>query len=79
MAKILDDVQFFGSVDRKNKSKDGAITSEYPAFYFNTQYEELKESKEKQERQIQLGLVPARDLPYITAELERSKQRIEEI
>ncbi len=79
MAKTLDDVQFFGSVDRKNKSKDGAITSEYPAFYFHTQYEELKESTEKQERQIKLGLVPATELPYITAELERSKQRIEDI
>ena len=79
MAKLLDGIQFFGSVDRKGKTKDGAITSEYPAFYFHTQYEELKEETEKQERQIELGLVPASELPYAKAEVERNIKRLEDI
>ena len=79
MAKILDGINFFGSVDRKGKTKDGAITSEYPAFYFHTQYEELKEETEKQERQIELGLVPASELPYAKAEVERNIKRLEDI
>jgi hypothetical protein len=79
MAKELNDVQFFGSIDRKGKRADGAITSEYPAFYFYTHYEELQESTEKQQRQVDLGLVPASELPRIKAELKRNNDRLDEI
>jgi len=79
MAKALDDIQFFGAVDRKGKRADGAITSEYPAFYFHTQYDELKENTEKQERQVELGLVPASELPYIKADIQRNKDRMVDI
>lgn len=79
MAKILDDINFFGSVDRKGKRDDGAVTSEYPAFYFHTQFDELKEETEKQERQLALGLVPPSEAPYIKAEIARNKERLLDI
>ena len=79
MSKVLDDIQFFGNVDRKGKTKEGAITSEYPAFYFHNHYEELKETTERQGRQIKLGLVPPSELPYVKAEVERNKQRMVDI
>ena len=79
MAKVLDDINFFGSVDRKGKREDGAVTSEYPAFYFHTQYDELKENTEKAERQIELGLIPASELPYAKAQVKRNRERMEDI
>ena len=79
MSKVLDDIQFFGNIDRKGKHKDGAITSEYPAFYFHNHYEELKETTERQERQIELGLVPASELPYVKAEVSRNQKRMVDI
>lgn len=79
MSKVLDDIQFFGNVDRKGKTKEGAITSEYPAFYFHNHYEDLKETTERQERQIEIGLVPPSELPYVKAEVERNKQRMIDI
>jgi len=79
MAKELNDIQFFSSIDRKGKRADGAITSEYPAFYFYTHYEELQESTDKQQRQVDLGLVPASELPRIKAELKRNNDRLAEI
>lgn len=79
MAKILDDVNFFGAVDRKGKREDGAVTSEYPAFYFHTQYDELEEETAKAERNLERGLVPASEVPYIKAEIERNKDRLIEI
>lgn len=79
MSKVLDEINFFGSMDRKGKTKDGAITSEYPAFYFNVQLDDLKEETERQERQIELGLVPPSELPYVKAEVARNKDRMNEI
>ena len=79
MAKVLDDINFFGSVDRKGKREDGAVTSEYPAFYFHTQYDELKEETEKQERQLEMGLIPPSEAPYIKAEIQRNKDRLVDI
>lgn len=79
MAKVLDDINFFGSTDRKGKRADGVVTSEYPAFYFHTQLDDLKEETEKQERMIERGLVPASELPYIKSEVEKNKNRISEI
>ena len=79
MAKVLDDINFFGAVDRKGKRKDGNVTSEYPAFYFHTQYDELKEETEKQERQLKMGIIPPSEVPYITKEIERNKERLIDI
>jgi hypothetical protein len=79
MAKVLDDINFFGAVDRKGKRADGKITSEYPAFYFHTQFDELKENTERAERQLKLGLVPASEVPYAQAEVERNRQRMIDI
>jgi len=76
---VLDKIQFFGDVDRRHKRADERIASEYPAFYFPTKLEELKENIDKTKRQISMGLIPASELPYAKAELEKSEKRLKEI
>jgi len=79
MGKILDEINFFGATDRKGKKAGEAITSTYPAFYFSTQLDELIEETEKQERVLRKGLVPPSEVPYVTADIEKNKKRIQEI
>jgi len=51
--KIKDNgIQFFGELDRKGKQADGAIASEYPAWYFITNLENLKEEIANDERRL---------------------------
>ena len=61
----LDKVQFFGAVDRKGRRKDGEIASSYPCWYFT--------------RQLAGDLLPAASRPGMRAELEREKERLNEI
>lgn len=79
MSSILDNIQFFGDVDRQGKKDGEAITSEYPAFYFPIQLDELRETVEKTERNLKLGLVPASEREYAEADLRRSKERLKKI
>ena len=38
----LEKIQFFGAADRKGKTKEGAVTSEFPACYLGQHVRELK-------------------------------------
>lgn len=68
-------VKFFGKVDRK---EGGKIKSQYPAWFFDKQIDDLKESIESQERLIKSGA--AREVSQdMEARLERDKQRYKDI
>ena len=75
----LESVEFFGSVDRKDGKPDGRITSEYPAFYFTTQIDELAENIARNERAIESGAINPQSVPELKAEIKRDKQRLSEI
>ena len=76
---VLESVQFFGAVDRKDRRADGAICSEYPAFYFDVHLNDLKESIASKERMIKAGLVHPTEMPFAQAELAKEKTRLAEI
>lgn len=75
----LSSVQFFGSVDRKDGKSDGKITSEYPAFYFTTQIDELRENIARNERALESGAINPQSVPELKAEIKRDIVRLSEI
>lgn len=75
----LSDVEFFGAVDRKDRRSDGRICSEYPAFYFRTHIDELRESIDSKVQGLERGEIYPTEIPKIKAELEREKLRLADI
>ena len=75
----LEEVQFFGAADRKGRHADGKITSEYPAWYFVAQTEDLTEEIEHKTRSIKMGLIPPSELPYAQEELRKQETMLERI
>lgn len=75
----LEDVKFFGEADRKGRHADGKITSEYPAWYFDAQTEDLQEEIEHKQRQIAQGLVPPSEMPYAREALKKQEETLERI
>jgi len=70
-------IQFFGKVDKRKQ--DGKIASEYPAWYMRSQIEELEESINRKERELQRGTIPPSEVMYAKAELEKEQKRLGEI
>lgn len=69
-------VQFFGAIDR---TKDGKISSEYPAFTFPRQLDNAREEIGMKTRLLQSGSVdPASEGEY-RAKLEREQERLDSI
>lgn len=75
----LENVQFFGAADRKGKHADGKISSEYPAWYFDAQIEDLQEEIAHKKRMIDNQLVPPSELPYAREELKKQEEMFERI
>ena len=69
-------ITFFGKVDR---DKLGKITSEYPAFYFQRQTEDLLEDIAKHERALETHSVPPSEIQYTKSELAQMKAKAKEI
>lgn len=69
--------ELFGAVDRNRVSK--AIQSEYPAWYFETHIAEMKEGIERKKRELERGIVPQSEVPYMKASLEKEEIRLQEI
>jgi len=69
-------IKFFGKVDY---NKHGRISSEYPAWYFDTHIDTLKESINRKKRAIERGDIPPSELPYARVELEKEERRMDEI
>lgn len=75
----LENVEFFGAVDRQGRRTDGKICSEYPAWYFDTHIDDLVESIHSKERALKAGLVHPTEIMYAEKELVREKQRLKHI
>jgi len=72
----MKDIEFFGSVDRKEGKADGAITSEYPAWMHTYQIEELEESISRKERALDEGSIPGEHVSNSREELKREKGKL---
>lgn len=68
--------EFFGKVDR---TKEGKISSEYPAWYFDRQTELLQESIDQKERALKGGHVPRESEGEYQIIIDREKKRLAEI
>ena len=69
-------IQFFGAVD---KTKEGRITSEYPAWTFPRQIENFDEEILRKERALESGIVPRDNIHEHMVALDRDKARRDEI
>ena len=68
--------QFFGSVDRDVKSN---VTSEFPAWYFETHLDNMREERASLVRRMERGQVPQDNIPYAKQEAAAMQERIDEI
>jgi len=67
---------FFGKIDRDYKDR---ITSEFPAWYFETHVENMKEERATLIRRLERGEVPPDNVPYAKQDAAAIKERIDEI
>ena len=65
---------FFGEVDRHPYSK--AITSEFPAWYFTSHIEELREDIFRKNEAIRTGMVDRADVFRIEKEIETDERKL---
>lgn len=69
-------VELFGKVDRDYKDN---ITSEFPAWYFETQLDLMVEERASLVRRVERGQVPPDNVPYAKQEISAMQERIDEI
>ena len=69
-------MRFFGEADR---TKDGKIKSDYPAWYQEQHVEDLRESIKQQERSLEEGSVPPERKGQYRERLNQEKERLEQI
>lgn len=70
------DLEFFGKAD---KDRDGKIGSTFPAWYFDSKIDTIREGIQRKEQALSRGDVPA-DFIYQTREdLKREQERLDEI
>ncbi len=69
-------MKFFGQADR---TKDGQIKSDYPAWYQGQHLEDLRESIKQQERSLEEGSVPPERKGQYRERLNQEKERLEQI
>jgi hypothetical protein len=69
-------MKFFGSVD---KTKDGRLRSEMPAWYFQQHREELEESIRHKKYQLDHDLVPLTEKNLMKERLKQEEGRLNEI
>ena len=67
----------FGNVDRR--PSDGTVKSEYPAWYFPVQKEQLERFVRETESQIERGIIPPEAMPRTRGVLEQNKRRLDAI
>lgn len=69
------DISFFSETDM-NKGK---ISSEYPAWYFNTMIDDLKEDIRREEWNLEQNIVPRDQLPVIRDRVKRLKAKLDAV
>ena len=74
---MTEGIKFFGEIDCNEK--DGSIRSDMPAWYFDAQIEELRESASKKQRMIERGLVEQDQVPQLRNEIAGEKARLKAI
>jgi hypothetical protein len=73
---MSDEIKFFGSVDC---DKDGNITSDMPAWYFERQIEELREGVVKKKGMLNRGEVASDQIPVIEGQIQAETDKLNEI
>jgi len=71
----VDKIEFFGAADRKGKTINGEITSEYPAWYLDNHVEELQRDIDRIEGGLKAHTIPDNSRPQHEAELKSLKER----
>jgi len=69
------DISFFSETDM-NKGK---VSSEYPAWYFNTMIDDLKEDIRREEWNLEKNIVPRDQLPVIRDRVKRLKAKLDAV
>ncbi len=69
----------FGKPDRKNKSEEGSVCSEYPSWMMDGQIESLGEDMDTLERDIDSGFIPSEDIFGAKQALGDFKERFDDI
>lgn len=72
----MSDVTFFSETDMNSKGK---ISSEYPAWYFNTVIDDLKEDIRREEWNLEQNIVPKDQLPVIRDRIKRLKAKLDSV
>ncbi len=75
----LEDVVFFGPVDRQGRRLDGRISSDWPAWYFDVHVDELKSEIEDQQRSLDMGLIHPTEVEITKRRIKEKKARMDEI
>jgi hypothetical protein len=76
MAEKADKMEFFGEVDRDAR---GRIKSEFPAWYFESHMDSLKEEKNSLIRRMERGEIPLEHQPYARSEVSALEEKIKQI
>jgi len=71
--------QFFSEADMTTKEGIKKVSSEYPAWYYTTMVEDLKDDVRREEFQLESGVIPADRIPQIRDKVKRLKSKLEEI
>lgn len=69
-------IEFFGNVD---KNKNGEISSDMPAWFFDVHLEYLEEEVAKKKRRIDRGEIPPDNALMVRQEIVNQEDRIKEI
>lgn len=69
-------MNLFGKID---KNRNGVVSSEYPAWYYDVHVAELHETVSRNKRKLERGEVQPELVPVVRAEIERDDKKLDEI
>ena len=70
---------FFSETDMTTQAGIKRVASEYPAWYYTTMLDDLREDVRREEFALESDVVPAERRPQIRDKVKRLKQKLEEI
>jgi len=73
----MQDIEFFGGIDRKEGKPDARVTSQLPAWYHEGQIDDLRENIARKEREIARGAIPFENIMRAKEEVKREKAKLE--
>jgi len=69
-------ITFFGEIDL---NKEGGITSDMPAWYFERQIEDLEENITRKKGMLERGQITADQVPVIRSQIEQEQEKLKQI